>query len=163
LFKRAAELGHPRAFWHYGEVGYGERDWERYYWHGRAASRRYGDHWFCGTVLNLLPLFEERQLGRVLHTVAAVIRANYVIAEGQVFGRVVDSEEMDRLNRLLALHDEMLSRTRDAIDCWSMAGRRRGMVKDMRVMIAKMAWEEPWRWSGEEVSEQRRDKTAKLG
>jgi hypothetical protein len=27
-----------------------------------------------------------------------------------------------------------------------MAGRRLGVVKDVRVMIAKMLWEEAWRW-----------------
>jgi hypothetical protein len=40
----------------------------------------------------------------------------------------------------------MLGRAREAIKCWSMAGRRVGVVKDMRVMISKMAWEEAWRW-----------------
>jgi hypothetical protein len=163
LFRKAAELGFPPAFWHYGEVSCGGWDWERYYWHGRAASRRYADDRFCGNVSSLLPLFEKRQRGRVLHTAAAVIRANYVPAERRVFGRIVDSEERDKLNRLFELHDEMLSRARDAIDCWSVVGLRRGMVKDMRVMIAKMAWEEPWRWSDKEVGEEQRDETAKLG
>jgi hypothetical protein len=40
----------------------------------------------------------------------------------------------------------MLDHAKEAIGCWSMAGRRRGVVKDIRVMIAKMAWE-PWLWS----------------
>lgn len=33
-----------------------------------------------------------------------------------------------------------------AIMCWSMVGRRLGVVKDMRVMIAKMVWEESRVW-----------------
>jgi hypothetical protein len=41
----------------------------------------------------------------------------------------------------------MLRRARDAVACWSIVGIRRGLVKDVRVMIAKMAWEEPWQWS----------------
>jgi hypothetical protein len=54
--------------------------------------------------------------------------------------------KMKGIRRILVLHDEMLGRARRAIDCWSMAARRCGVVKDMRVIIAKMAWEEAWRW-----------------
>jgi hypothetical protein len=54
----------------------------------------------------------------------------------------------------MELHGAMLQRARRAIDCWSMAGRRLRVVRDMRVMIAKMAWEEVWRWGEEKGEEQ---------
>jgi hypothetical protein len=47
---------------------------------------------------------------------------------------------------VLALYDLMLSRARQAIQCWSMAGRRLAVAKDIQVLIAKMMWEEAWRW-----------------
>jgi hypothetical protein len=55
--------------------------------------------------------------------------------------------------RLLELYKAMLSRARDAIYCWGMAGRRLGVAKDMRVLIGLMAWEEAWRW-GEKNEEE---------
>jgi hypothetical protein len=51
-----------------------------------------------------------------------------------------------QLERVIELHAAMLGRARRAMVCWSMAGRRLGVVKDVRVMIAKMLWEEAWRW-----------------
>jgi hypothetical protein len=45
--------------------------------------------------------------------------------------------------RVVALYDVMSERAREAID---IMGRRRGVAKDVRAMIGKMAWEEVWRW-----------------
>jgi hypothetical protein len=54
------------------------------------------------------------------------------------------------LGRVGELHAAMLGRARRAIDCWSVAALRCGVVKDVRVMIAKMAWAEAWRWGEHE-------------
>jgi hypothetical protein len=50
------------------------------------------------------------------------------------------------------LHDAMMGRARRAICCWSMAGQRLRVVKDMRVMIAKMLWKGAWQWGEKEVN-----------
>jgi hypothetical protein len=47
---------------------------------------------------------------------------------------------------VLELHEAMLRRAREAIDCWSVAARRCGVAKDMRLVIARLAWQEVWRW-----------------
>jgi hypothetical protein len=46
----------------------------------------------------------------------------------------------------IELHAAMLARAKEAICCWSMTAQRHGVVKDIRVLVAKMAWQEAWRW-----------------
>jgi hypothetical protein len=145
LYRRAAELELPEAMHEYGEVAFGERDWERYLWWGRALERGriFSFLRFSQSVVGLLPSFEKGELGRVLHTVAPVIAKRLGAVGTHEYGfRLVESE----CARILQLHGAMLDRARRAIDCWSIVARRRGVVKDMRVMIAKMAWKEVWRW-----------------
>jgi hypothetical protein len=147
LYGKAAELGQTTAQVRYAAMAFGKLDSERFYWLGRAASRGVNGGPFVEAVAELLPRFEAFQCGRTLHTVAPLIRANLHVAESTVFRVAVEVSFLCKMQRVLELHDAMLERARQAIDCWSVVGRRRGMVKDTRVMIAKMAFEEAWRWS----------------
>jgi hypothetical protein len=61
-------------------------------------------------------------------------------------GCTLSDGEFDHFAAVIALHTVMLCQARAAIDCWSVVGRRCVVAKDVRVLIAKMAWEEPWRW-----------------
>jgi hypothetical protein len=64
----------------------------------------------------------------------------------ELFDDVPIEVVLQKLGRVLHLHEAMVARAKRAIECWSMAARRCGVVKDMRVMIAKKAWAEPWQW-----------------
>jgi hypothetical protein len=150
LFLAAAELGDASAQWCYGEMAFGSSDWERFHWWSLAVARGCGKDSFLDDTVCLLPAFEGGQLGRILHVTAPVLRANLNVVEQEVFGTKIGKEVWQRLLRVLELHEAMIYRARRAVMCWSMAGRRRGVVKDMRVMIAKMLWEEPWRWGSNE-------------
>jgi hypothetical protein len=99
--------------------------------------------------VNLLPLFEEGELGRILHTVAPVIARNLVEESlaMSVLNCPVSPTEMGRFKRVVVLHEAMLDQARRAIACWGIVGRRLGVAKDIRIVISKLAWEEPWRWS----------------
>jgi hypothetical protein len=145
LYREAAELDFSAAQYSLGEVAYGEHEWERYYWWGRAVSHGHHGYRYRTSVFYLLSSFEKGKLCRILHTVAPVIKANLDTATTELFGESLPSEQADCLRRVFELHEAMLARARLAIDCWSMAARQHGVVKDVRVMIAKMAWEEPWR------------------
>jgi hypothetical protein len=82
-----------------------------------------------------------------LHHVAPVLREVLDRASLTLSGsRMVDGE-MGAAQRVAELHAAMLARAREAIASWSLASRRLGIVKDVRVIIAKMAWGEPWQWS----------------
>jgi hypothetical protein len=146
LYREAAELGDPAAQVRHGELSFGPLDWERFHWWGLAATRNfiYTDQFFCA-IGALLPSFERGENGRILHTVVPVVRNSANLRER------LDSVFCFRqavTDRLLGVHDAMLGRARAAIACWAAVARRLGLVKDMRVMIGKMAWEEPWRWGG---------------
>jgi hypothetical protein len=83
-----------------------------------------------------------------LSTAAQVIRKNLAVwKEDDTFRMLVTNGHLTigDVERVFELHDAMLRRARRAIDCWSMAGRRCRVVKDMRVLIAKMMWAEVWR------------------
>jgi hypothetical protein len=169
LFWRAAELGHGLAQWKYAEMAFNSDDWQRYYWRGRAASQGIYAPELGAAALGFLPSFEQGRNGRILHTIAPVLAPllrdnidNIGSCTRIIFGMYCVAETVTKLQRVIELHAAMVWRARRAIDCWSMAGRRLRVVKDMRVMIAKMAWAEVWLWSdqvnvGREERRQRRE------
>jgi hypothetical protein len=123
-----------------------------------------GEELFCKAALSLLPAFENGKLSRVLHTVAPVLRANVDIEAREAFGSRKAMCEIPKFRRVIELHDAMLGRARAAVDCWSVVGRRRRVVKDMRVTIAMLVWDEAWLWSEKEPGEHDTDeKKAKTG
>jgi hypothetical protein len=144
LMKVAAELEYLPAMHYRGELSFGEFDWERYYWWGRAAARGLRGDYFYDAVRRLLPSFEKGEFGRILHTAAPVIRKQ--LAEHQLPESQSSEVLMASWQCVLELHDAMLGRARRALDCWSLVGLRCGVVKDIRVVIAKMAWEDAWQW-----------------
>jgi hypothetical protein len=148
LFKRAAALDLPLAQYIYSESAFGRADWEKYFWWGRAASRGYAHLSFCRAICGLLVSFENGENCRILHTVGPLLRGTVDAANYTLFGKSVPSDVSNQLVRVVQLHNAMLDRARAAVHCWSVAGRRIGVVRDVRVMIAKMVWEEAWRWSG---------------
>jgi hypothetical protein len=145
LYRRAAEWGHSVAQGAYAETAFLLRDWRRVLWQGRAAQRGHSLSFRC-EVLQLLPDFERCELGRVLHTAAPVMREGFDAARPALCGVNISRREAAETKRVLQLHEAMLGRARAALDCWSVAGRRLGVAKDVRIMIAKMAWEEVWHW-----------------
>jgi hypothetical protein len=148
LFRESAELQEAEAEHRYASVAFGEEDWEHYYWLGRAALHGYGaDTFLSFTLVRVYPLFERGELGRALHVVACLLRDNFEAAKRAAFGDDVMAEDVLPMLRVLTLHDAMLDRARAAVRCWSAVGARLGVMKDVRVMIGKMAFEEAWGWS----------------
>jgi hypothetical protein len=146
FFRSAAELECPKAQWTLAELAYGALDWQRYHWMGRAAQKRGDMMPCCDAVLSLLPSFERGENARILHTVAQALRPSLNVAKRTLSGRKCVAGFVASLKQVVELGEAMLGRARRAIACWAVAARRLGLVKDMRVTISKMAWEEPWRW-----------------
>jgi hypothetical protein len=147
LFRAAAEAGLPAAQHPYGDTAFAECDWQRFYWWGLAAETGCNVSKFCEMLFSFFRC-ERREMGRVVHTVAPLIRRHYLIRTGRFLWRLFENKEEEAvLLRVTALHHAMLGRARRAMLCWSVVGSRCGLVKDVRVVIAKMAWEEAWRWS----------------
>jgi hypothetical protein len=146
LYKRAAELGDGNAQFWFGEKAFGEFDWERYHWWGLAAARGWDDM-FRDNLLPFVSSFEDGENGRILHTVAPVVRANLDVAAQSFFGTECSEETIEELEVLLEVHNGMLNSARAAIACWGVVGARLGLVEDMRFAISRMLWEEAWRWN----------------
>jgi hypothetical protein len=161
LFRAAAELGEASAQVSYGELAFGNSDWERFHWLSLAVARRFGRESLRVGTVNLLEKFEKGKLGRILHIAAPLLRANLNVVKQEVFGTYVGKDVWQKLLRVLELHQAMLDRARRGIACWSVVGRRRGVAKDMRVMIAKMLWEEPWQWGEKDDGAQEKNATTK--
>jgi hypothetical protein len=148
-FREAAELNSANAQYRYGRVAFDRLDWERYYWWGRALVLGSTPATLFSDILALVPSFERGELGRILHTVAPLLdRHVFRRTDGNLSFLPSFSAEVNAdLRRVIGLHDAMLRRARDAIHCWSVVALRCAVVKDVRVMIAQMAWEEVWTWS----------------
>jgi hypothetical protein len=146
LFRLSAECEYPLAQFHLGRFSYGDLDWERYYWWGRAEHRAFNGDFFRRSIYELAPLFERGEHGRILHTVGPVIRKHLDVAERTLFTVTESEEHIQQCQRVLELYDAMLGRARAAIDCWTLVGLRCGVVKDIRIVTAKMAWEQAWLW-----------------
>jgi hypothetical protein len=151
LLKTAADLGSGEAQFSLGRAAYGELDWQRFELWAPLVLRVHGRFpcWlveFWNAVFGLLPSFEKGESGRILHIAAPVIRVG-LRWEEESYGLHDECRNQAKQKRLIELHETMLLRARRAIACWSMVGCRLQVVKDVRVLIAKMVWQEPWRWS----------------
>jgi hypothetical protein len=147
MIQLAASWDLSPAYFKLGELTYTETDWERFLLMGASALRGCAREEFHQAVFSALPSFEEGRLGRVLHVAAPLLIATFRAWRKEESCRFFfDEQTRAKYLRVQELLLEMFVRARAAIDCWSMAGRRLRVVKDMRVMIAKMAWEEVWRW-----------------
>jgi hypothetical protein len=155
LVREGAELGDAAAQAMYGAVAFDELDWVGYHWCSLALAQGFDDFGDCtGAVSLMLPLFERCEYGHILHLFGPILKAGLHIERDRLYYTTLTATALQQVQRVIVLHEDMLDRAKTAIACWSMAGRRLGVVKDMRVMIAKMAWAEPWKWGeNEELDE----------
>jgi TPR repeat protein len=159
LFKAAAELEESNGRYWYAKLAFCEIDWERYHWWGLALAKGLEVPEYWEDIVRLLPSFEKGEHGRILHTVAPMIRKRLDGAFAKVFSDYF--EPTAEWERLLELNEAILARSKAAIDCWSVVGRRCRVVKDMRVMIAKIVWEEAWRWGEPKEQQSEQNKRTK--
>jgi hypothetical protein len=143
LLKRAADLESPQALSAYGQLSFDRQDWEWYEWCGRAALRGHQAPLFAGRVARQLPMFQSRKLIRVLHTAAPVVRVLLDPAYERLLRGCTLTEDAEALGKIVRL-DARLVCARLAIACWGIVACRLGVAKDMRIMIAKIVWEQAW-------------------
>jgi hypothetical protein len=141
LFGQAAELGHAEGQFLFGRHAFGERDWRRYLWWGRSAKRNVGRPQIFEAAAQFLDAFEAGRMGRVLFEVAPVLKP--LFAEARLC-----NVDLVKLVRVVELYELRCAVGKSAIDCWSIIERRLGVVKDIRVKIARLAWEQRWAWCG---------------
>jgi hypothetical protein len=147
LYGEAARCGHVEAMETYGRLAFDEMSWERYWWQGRAAMKGFRELQFCDAVVPLFKSFEEGENARILHTVGPVLKAIDGLV-GNADSALRSAAVLVRpVRHIIEMYEAMTERARRAIARWALVGRRCGLVKDVRVMVSKMAWEEAWRWN----------------
>jgi hypothetical protein len=150
LCKQAAVLGHRRAQYAFGDRAFDSSNWERYHWWGLSAAQ--------GNLVAIESLAEAAvgQLrdwehgiasGRVLFEIGRVCHGQVAVRSGSVFGTLVQAAQFCALERSVMLFESWCMAARRAIRCWIWMSRQKGVVKDIRQLIAKILWAGRAAWS----------------
>ncbi len=156
LFKEGAELDHTLAQFCYGQYAFHGNNWNRYFWWGRAAAKCNvsAPTSLAEAAAKYLKLFENGMgSGRVLFGIGAACRGH--LREGIAFGSEMHADFVNAMKRAVALHDEWCEDTKRAVCCWTWCAKELGVVKDVRLCIAKMLWAERVAWVP--LSERKKD------
>jgi hypothetical protein len=146
LIAEAAALGHAYAQCWHAKHNFESCDWRQSYWLGRAAPR------IKEAAVALLDALigECDTSGRVVFEIGAACKG--CIDRGRtVFGRRFDEKRMRCAEAAVVLHDRWCDMAREAIRCWMQVARRY-LVKDIRILIARLLWKERWVWAPETVA-----------
>ncbi len=152
LYQEAAELGQSGAQFYFGQEAFVASDWQRYHWWGKSAAR--GETSAIQQLQSVAPeqlkLFEEgRGSGRIVFELGSAFEGWVDVAGRRIFGQYTREEAaLLQAQRCIELRNEWIAAAKVAIECWLVVGRRRKIVKDIRLMIARKLWDEPWAWGG---------------
>jgi hypothetical protein len=134
------------AQFRFGQLAFGRLDWQRYQWWGRAAQHGWAVSDICDAAVKFLQSFEAGNLSRILFEVAPIVKDHLHAPKEQTLRLAVDAVKVEKLRQVVTLFDTRRELARQTIDCWSAVGRRLGVVKDIRVKVAQMVWEQWWVW-----------------
>ncbi len=151
LWREAALLGDATAQYYYAVRAFAGSDWRRYRWLGRAAANgdRAAPLSIVYDTVGQLQRFDARTPGaaRIVFEIGRVLRG-HVSRSGHVFGvQVANGEHRAAAVRAVALHRAWEESAREALRAWTRVGRRAGVVRDVRKMIAQLVWAERHVWS----------------
>ncbi len=63
-----------------------------------------------------------------------------------IYGKIASMAMLKAAQACVKLHDEWCERAMVAIECWIGVARQLGVVKDLRLLIARMLWKERALW-----------------
>jgi hypothetical protein len=137
---RACELGLVAAWTAYAEYLKGP---ERYLWLGKAAKYRVSTYLFIREMKDEMWKFERSGKNRdVVFSLGRALKGNVDVNGKTIFGKEVTMVDLnlDPAINAIRFYEEQLAACRRAVDDWSMLARRFGVVKDIRLLIAKLIW-----------------------
>ncbi len=140
LWREAALLGHGWAQFYYAEECR-DNPVERFVWLRRLAVSGFkvAQNELLSVVSEELTRFDQGCSGRVLFEIGAAFSgiSNW---SGQ-------SKVAGYANRAVNLHDQWCASARRAVLCWLWLARDRNIVRDIRLLIADLIWQERAAWS----------------
>jgi hypothetical protein len=78
----------------------------------------------------------------IVFAIGKILKGHVQSSERAIFGRTSPKYDLriGPANQAIELYDFQVKSCRKAVDAWSVVGMRNRIVKDIRVMIAKMIW-----------------------
>ncbi len=145
LLREAAELGDPRGQFEFASIHCNVDAREQFKWFRRAALQECEDH--RPAQWRLMEVADAHV--RLLSTVHS---GRCVFEIGAVFSTVKldpESSERERNGCRLAVewYERWCEEARRGVLCWIWAARKLGVVKDIRLLIADLVWEDKVAWS----------------
>jgi hypothetical protein len=151
MFEEAAELGSRDAQYECG-FSFPPSDARRYRWWGRAAARGSPE------AVQYLERAAESQM-RLLEQGNAVHPLVSEVARALTGRRDRSGEQRASkgAQRCLVLHNAWRAKAGAAAQSWLGVARRLALPGDMRRLIAKLLWAQPWAWSADCGNERERN------
>jgi hypothetical protein len=141
LLRQAASLGHTGAAMRLGKEFYAHDDWLRYHWFGVALEGRFpaARRALRSAALRMVRWYDRRECtGRPLFEIGRALERDQ--------GRPKDAAQ-ESVQRCVELYRQWVALAEEAIRCWTAVGRRLGVGRDMRRLIAQLLWRDRAAWS----------------
>jgi hypothetical protein len=137
----AAELGHVDSMTRFGGL-LDETNPQRFIWLGRAAARGNPYSPFLSEMVHQIELFISGIGNASVMFAIGVTVKSHIPKKGEIFGIIDDVDSyIGPAYQAVQFYNFQLHSYRQAVDSWTLVGIRNGVVKDIRIMIAKLVWE----------------------
>jgi hypothetical protein len=124
LIRQAAELG------------------QRYRWWGRATARNVN----IGITRLISAAGGSGRSPRVVLELGAALSGRMDEEMEELFEMVCDAKAVQAARLCIRRYEKWCEEAKEGVRCWLLAARRQGVVKDVRVMVARMLWEQRAFW-----------------
>ncbi len=102
----------------------------------------------CDAAIWHLKAFDEGDgFGPCVFEIGAACKGHVDATDKIAFGVDLEMTGIEAMRRAVMLYDKWCEQAKHAIDCWSGIARRNCVVKVVRVMIARIVWDERRAWS----------------
>ncbi len=138
----ATKLGHVGSMDFLGRL-YGESDPQRWRWWGVAA--RLGSNSFLNEFAKKVAKFHSGagRSAAVFFQIGQALKGNVDDVEKKIFNNDFDfASWIGPANQAISFYDAQIKACRAAIQTWTLYARKLGVVRDIRILIGKMIWEE---------------------
>jgi hypothetical protein len=111
---------------------------EHFLWLGRATASGHAGYFFesCTRQMKAYVFNPTATLGCTIFQIGASLRG-----QNMVSGRLLFEKDVASANLAIKMHDLWCKLTRFALHSWGCVALRKGVSKDMRLMISEMIWE----------------------
>ncbi len=138
----AAELGHGPAAGQYGFVLEDESNNDGWVWLIRAALHGSPGSFLACFSEQVEKFFSGCGNASLVFMIGQTLKGNIDMDKKQIFRRVYKFDRLiDPANRAISFYESQIKSARLALDTWTLIGKRFGVVKDIRRLIANMIWD----------------------